>query len=218
MSESVSFGDLATAAYCPRQLYYRRRDPPDSRPAAMDRAVDLSARYPGLAVASDTALSTFDIAVAPDTYRRRMRALAERDCWRTVTDPPETDVFLDGRDCRGEVQKIGYDPLRPVLVSPGDPAESGVWEPQRVKAVAAALALAWRERTRVESALIEYPRHGVVRSVDLTARNRALYRRTLRAVRGLDGPPPRLHDSARCGSCDYRTECGTKTRTLRSLL
>lgn len=218
MSESVTFSALATAAYCPRQLYYRRRDPPDGLPEAAKRARDLSGRYPDLAVASDAALETFDVAVPPDTYRRRLRGLRERDCWQTVTDPPESDVLLDGRDARGRVAKVGYDPLRPVLVSPGDPAEDGVWEPQRVKAVAAALALAWRERTEVESALVEYPRHGVVRTVRLTARNRAAYRRTLRAVRGLDGPPPRLHDDARCGSCDYRTECGVKTRTLRSLL
>lgn len=218
VSEKVSFSALATAAYCPRQLYYRRRDPPDGVPVSADRAYDLAGRYPDLALASDAALRTFDLAVPPDTYRRRLRALRERDCWSTVTDPPERDVFLDGRDARGRVQKVGYNPLRPVLVSPGDPADDGVWEPQRVRAVAAALALSWRERTEVDSALVEYPRHGVVRTVRLTARNRAAYRRTLRAVRGLDGPPPRLRDDARCRSCDYRTECGVKTRTLRSLL
>jgi len=215
---TTSFSALATAAYCPRQLYYRRRDPPDGMPAAAERAHEIAGRYPEFLLASDTALRTFDLAVDPDTYRRRLRALRERDCWRTLTDPPERDVLVEGRDCRGLVQKIGYDPLRPVLVSPGDPADSGVWEPQRVRAVAAALALAWRERTPVESALVEYPRHGVVREVRLTAGNRALYRRTLRAVEGLDGPPPRLRDTARCGSCDYRAECGAKTRSLRSLL
>lgn len=98
-----TFIALATAAYCPRQLYYRRRDPPDGLPAAAERAYALSERYPEFLVASDTAIRTFDLAVDPETYRRRLRALSERDCWRTLTDPPESDVLVEGRDCRGKV-------------------------------------------------------------------------------------------------------------------
>jgi CRISPR-associated exonuclease Cas4 len=93
-----------------------------------------------------------------------------------------------------------------------------VWEPQRVRAVAAAKALSWEREATVDRALVEYPAHGVVRTVRLTTRARATYRRALRAVRSLDGPPPRLRDTAKCEPCDYRDRCGVPTRSMRSLL
>ena len=121
-------------------------------------------------------------------------------------------------DCRGVAHKLLAEPPRPVVVSPGRPPERGVWEPQSVRATAAAKALAWERGRPVERAIVEYPAHGVVRRLRLTTARKAAYRRALRTVRSLDGPPPRLDDDARCAACDYRTECGTKTASLRSRL
>ncbi|WP_435146559.1 hypothetical protein [Halobaculum sp. P14] len=109
-------------------------------------------------------------------------------------------------------------PPIPVVVSPGEPAERGVWEPQRVRAVAAAKALAWECQRRIPKALVEYPAYGDVRTVRATTRNAAAYRRALRAVRSMDGPPPRLRGDAKCDGCAYRERCGVRTRSLRSLL
>jgi len=212
--DSVPLSDLALAAYCPRQLYYARRDDRDP-PAAHEAARDLAADYDSLAVASDAALATYDLAVEPPEFRSNLAASRDR---HPVSDPAETAVYLRGKDAHGRAAKVHRDPLAPSLVSPGRPPEAGVWEPQAVRAVAAAKALSWREQTRVDHAYVEYARHGVVRRVDLTTRKKAAYRRALRTARGIDGPPPRLHDDAKCGSCEYRAECGTKTRTLGSLL
>ena len=65
---------------------------------------------------------------------------------------------------------------------------------------------------------MEYPAHGVVRRIGIGTRRRAAYRHALRVARTMDGPPPRLDDDTKCGACDYRAECGTRTRSLRSLL
>ena len=81
-----------------------------------------------------------------------------------------------------------------------------------------AKALAWERKREIPEAMVEYPAHGVVRRVGVTTRNRAAYRRTVRTVRGIDGPPPRIDDAARCDACDYREECGVRTRSLKSLL
>ncbi|GGN05714.1 CRISPR-associated protein Cas4 [Halarchaeum nitratireducens] len=214
MSDLVSFSDLATAAYCPRQLYYRRREGVRDLPASVDRVRELARRYPTLVEASDAALRN-TVAVDPATYRARLGAVLTR--YPGLVSPDETDVLLTGKDCRGRAAKV-VSPLAPTLVSPGEPPEAGVWEPQRVRAVAAAKALAWRERTPVEYAYVEYPRHAVVREVPITARAKAAYRRTLRTVRGMDGPPSRLRNDAKCANCDYRTDCGVRTRSLSSLL
>jgi CRISPR-associated exonuclease Cas4 len=34
----------------------------------------------------------------------------------------------------------------------------------------------------------------------------------------MDGVPPRVRDSAKCAACEYRESCGTKTRSLKTLL
>lgn len=216
-SDLVAFGDLARAAYCPRQLYYARREDDRAPPPAVERVRDLAFAYPDLLDAPEAALAERPVALPPPVYRRRLRALREREDWASLADPPERRILVSGKDCRGRVDKV-LDEAVPTLVSPGDPPEQGVWEPQSVRAVAAAKALAWRAERPVERALVEYPAHAVVREIRLTTRRKAVYRRTLRTVRNLDGPPPRLADDAKCGACDYREECGVRTRTLGSLL
>jgi CRISPR-associated exonuclease Cas4 len=93
-----------------------------------------------------------------------------------------------------------------------------VWEPQRVRAVGLALALAWERGREITRAMVEYPRHGVVRTVRLTTRNRGAYRRTLWTVRSMDGVPSRIDDESKCDACDYRETCGTRTRSLKTML
>lgn len=241
----VAFSDLARAAYCPRQLYYARRDGDRSVPPAVRERMDLAFRYRALRASDDDALAAEPVALSPGAYREALDALAARRVWPHLVDPARRRVTLAGRDCRGVVGKVldgdgradrnGHapddcgpdgpdeetgdgDPPVPVVVSPGDPPERGVWEPQRVRAVAAAKALAWEERREVPRALVEYPAHAVVRTVRLTTYNRAAYRRTLRTVRSLGDPPPRVDGEAKCDACDYRETCGTRTRSLRSLL
>ncbi|MFB6136379.1 MAG: hypothetical protein ABEJ04_06435 [Halobacteriaceae archaeon] len=219
MSEHVALSDLALAAYCPRKLYYARRADADrSPPPSVERRRELAFAYPDL-LAGDGPPDR--LAVSPSEAARRLRAARERfpDAWAELVDPAERDVRLTGRDCRGDAAKVlALDPPVPTLVSAGDPPDDGVWEPQRVRAVGVAKALAWREERAVERAFVEYPAHGVVREVRLTGRTKAAYRRALRTVRELDGPPPRLRDDAKCEACEFRGECGVRTRTLGSLL
>lgn len=220
MSDHVTFGDLATAAYCPRKLYYARRGD-RSIPVDVARVRDLVFEYEDLLAASDADLADRPIEVPPAEYRATLRRTRDRfsDAWPGLLDPAETRVLLTGRDCRGYVQKVlALDPPVPTFASPGKPPPRGVWGSQSVRAVAAALALSWREERPVERALVEYPAHGVVREVRPTVRRKAAYRRTLRAVRALDGPPARVDNRSKCDSCEFAAECGVKTRSLRSLL
>ncbi|MFB6304546.1 MAG: hypothetical protein ABEH47_05225 [Haloferacaceae archaeon] len=211
---SVTFSDLATAAYCPRQLYYARRDDDRGPPAAVRERQRLAFRYPDLRAAGTVPDA---VAVPPATYRERLERLAERDDWDRLV-AADRRVRLEGKDCHGIAHKVLAEPPVPSVVSPGEPPDSGVWHPQRVRAVATAKALAWERERPVDRALVEYPAHGVVRTVRLTTRAKAAYRRTLRTVRRTDGVPPRIDDRSKCAACAYREECGVRTRSLRSML
>lgn len=219
-----AFSALATAAYCLRQCYYARREGDiEDVPDAVRRVREVAFRYDDLLGADDAALREAPLAVPPDRFRRNLeRARARLARFDDLVDPGERDVFLAGKDAHGIAHKVlsggDADPPVPALLSAGAPPERGVYEPHSVRAVAAAKALASERERPVERALYEFPAHGVVREVPLTTRRKAAYRKTVRALDALDGPPPRVADDAKCEPCDYRAECGVTTRSARSLL
>ncbi|MFB6128799.1 MAG: hypothetical protein ABEJ47_03465 [Halorhabdus sp.] len=212
-----TFRELATAAYCPRKCYYRRRDGADVEvPPEVVAKRELAFAYPRLLEGD---LSAEPIAVTPTQFRSRLsRTKAGLDAWDRLVDPADRDVLLNGRDCRGIAHKVLEQPLAPSLVFTGAPPKNGVWEPQSVHLVAAALALAYEREQEVSVAFAEYPAHGIVRRVPLSAHRRATYRAALRTVESLDGPPPRTENRSKCETCEYRETCGVRTRSLKSLL
>ncbi len=214
----LSVSDLSQAAYCPRQLYYARRESDRSPPPEARERQALAFRYAELRSADDETLAELPIDCAPAAYRAALETLTMRSDWKALCAPDETEYYVQGKDCHGIIHKLlAGDPPTPTVISPGRPPEQGVWEPQTVRAVAVANALAWERKERIPRTLVEYPTVGVVREVSLSTRQTATYRRVLRTVRAMDGPPPRVNDS-RCESCEYRTKCGVSTRSLRSLL
>ena len=224
-AETVPVSDLARAAYCPRQLYYARRDDDRGPPESVEAAKRLAFEYGTLRDAADSRLRERPIAVPPEAYRSNLAALADRDVYDRLVDPASRKVLLRGRDCHGVAHKLlgadgdtGDPPPVPAIVSAGEPPPRGVWEPQRVRAVALALALAWERSREVPEAIVEYPRYGIVRTVRLTTRNRGVYRRALWTVRSMDGVPSRIDDESKCDACDYRETCGTRTRSLKTML
>jgi CRISPR-associated exonuclease Cas4 len=212
-----AFSDLATAAYCPRKLYYRLRDGDHETPAAVRERRALAFRYPDLA-APDADLGAEPIEVTPTQYRANLGCARELAAWDGLCDPARTNALLEGREARGVAHKVLSDPLSVSVVSAGSPPEEGVWRPQTVRAVAAAKALSWEAEVEVGHAYVEYPAYGVVRRLDLSTRRKALYREAVARAESIDGPPARLNDDARCDPCEYREQCGVKTRSLRSLL
>lgn len=227
----MAFHELARAAYCPRQLYYARRAEDDELavPEGVEAVRALAFEYDRLLSAADPELAAEPVDAQPPAFRRNLRRARERfpEAWPGLVDPSERRVLVEGKDARGMVQKVvepeggdaGGDAAPvPSLVSPGAPPEQGVWQPQGVRAVAAAKALSWREERDVDRAFVEYPAHGVIREVAMTTHRKADYRTALRTARELDGPPPRVSNKAKCEDCEFRERCGVRTRSLKSLL
>ena len=213
-----TFSELSRAAYCPRQLYYARKHDDEEPPDSVEAKQELAFRYRELREATDETLAELPIERSPAAYRDALESLSARPVWDDLCDPAETNSYVEGKDCAGILHKIlAGEPPTPTLISPGEPPENGVWKPQTVRAVAAAKALAWEREQEIPRTLIEYPTVGVVREVPLTTRRTATYQQVLRTVQAMDGPPPRVNDD-RCDSCEYQTECGVSTRSLKSLL
>ena len=215
-----TFRELETAAYCPRKLYYRRRDGPPDVPAEVERIRRLARDYERL-LTEDTALLSAPIEPDPATVRERLRAARDRlGMWDALATPAETDVYLSGKDARGIAHKLVETEAGtvPSLVFAGKPPDQGVWQPQSVRLVAAAKALSWERERSVERTVAEYPAYGVVREIEVTARRSGRYRRALRTAESIDGPPARVDSDAKCDPCEYREQCGVRTRSLRSLL
>lgn len=159
------------------------------------------------------------LTVDPETWVDRMATARERvDRFEAVLDPPETGVYLEGRDARGVVHAVLADPPEPVLVSAGSPPETGVYDPQSVRATAAAHALAEREGRSIDHGVVAYPAAGVIRRISVGARRRGRYREVQRTIAAMDGPPARASADAKCESCEFSETCGTPTRSVRSLL
>ena len=218
---SPAFSELAAATYCPRKLYYAwRHDDLQDPPPEIRTIRELAFRYPDLLDANDATLRQEPLAITPLQFRRNLGcARARFDLFDDLADPDARDVYLEGRECRGIAHKIiESDPPVPSLVSAGEPPEQGVWEPQSVRAVAAALALSYEREHPIERAFYEYPAHGIIREVRLTIQRKATYRRAVRTVESLDGPPPRLRGNSKCKPCEYRAECGVRTRSIKSML
>jgi CRISPR-associated exonuclease Cas4 len=216
----IPFSELSTATYCPRKLYYQRRDEIDVPDEVAERR-DLAFRYGDLLAGPDERLTDLPLAVGPSEFRANLDRARRRfeDEWPHLRDPDDRERLAEGKDCRGIVHKVlSLDPPTPSMIFTGDPPEQGVWEPQSVRAVAAAKALSWEAEQAVERAFVEYPTHGIVREIELNVRRKAAYRTAVETVRSLDGPPPRLRGDAKCTPCEYREECGVKTRSLKSLL
>jgi len=233
VSRYITFSELRTATYCPRKLYYQQtRETEREPPPEIDEIRALADRYDDL-LAADARLADEPIALDPTTYRDQLAATrrrletggnadgdteTDRDHWSRVCEPIDRDRLVTGKECRGIVHKVLETPIEPVIVSAGSPPKQGVWESQSVHAVAAAKALAWEHERPIERAWIEYPACGVIRSIELTTRRKARYRRAIRTVRELDGPPARIDNRSKCEACAFAQTCGVRTRTLRSLL
>jgi len=214
-----AFRDIEAAAYCPRKLYYRRQNPDEEEiPENVGQRREIAFEYESL-LTDDQSIQQAPLKLTPTQFRSRLGcARAQLDRWEELVDPAEREVFLSGRECRGIVHKRLTDPPSLSLVFAGEPPENGIWRPQSARLVAGAKALAWEEETAIESVYAEYPAYGVIRQVDVDARRTAAYREAVRIADAIDGPPARIDNDAKCEPCEYRGECGVKTRSLRSLL
>lgn len=104
----------------------------------------------------------------------------------------------------------------PSLIRTGKAPQEGVWKRDRLMLAGYALLLGEKYQTKIDRGLVEYPRSGAVRSVQIHSvdRGRVLrIRDRIRAIKG--GQMPDRPEATRCENCDVRERCETSV-TLAS--
>src|SRR6056297_955439 len=96
---SVTFSDLRSASFCPRQCYYERQDGRGSPPVRVERIKSLAFRYEALLASDRLELANQPIALDPATYQQRLaETRATHDRWTECCNPATREVLVRGRD------------------------------------------------------------------------------------------------------------------------
>lgn len=230
MSYHVS--EVRNAVYCGRQAYYEAKREACRLPSPETRVLrELAYLYPTLVESPEDALrraqETAGVSVSLD-MSDTTDALAEtRDddpaLWDGVAYPDREERYVENGRLRGTVDKLSFrdgdeEGVVISLVKTGTPPANGVWSSERVEA--AALRELVSTNHDVSCVVVEYPRVGALRRVgvghdDERALERAL--ETLEEVKkGV--PPSRTDNRKKCESCDFKEECGVKTKSVLTRL
>ena len=99
----------------------------------------------------------------------------------------------------------------PSMIRTDRPPEDGVWKNDRLRLTGYAMLLEDQQKNRVDLGMVEYPRAGEVREVDIRSSDRRRVLRIRDRVRLIDGGKlPDRPREAPCGRCPVTEVCETR--------
>ncbi len=99
----------------------------------------------------------------------------------------------------------------PSLIRTGQAPEDGVWKKDRLMLAGYGMLLGEKHNLRINQGLVEYPRSGLVRQVQIHSVDRARVLRIRDRVRQIkDGQLPDRPENARCDGCTELERCEMK--------
>lgn len=124
--------------------------------------------------------------------------------------PCEVDVDLRSErlGLSGRLDRLVLKGPIPSLIRTGSAPEEGVWRRERIQLAGYALLLDERCSIRIERGLVEYPRSGALRAVQIRSIDRARALRIRDRVQDIkDGRLPDRPEGARCDVCKVQESC-----------
>lgn len=227
---SFHVSEVRNAIYCGRQAYYEARREACRLPSPETRILrELAYVYPILADSPDDALrraeDTAGVSVSLD-ISGAADALAERrddnpELWDVVARPDREERYLENERLRGTVDKLSFDDdggAVASLVKTGTPPANGVWSSERVEA--AAIHELVSTSYDVSCVVVEYPRVGALRRVEVGSDDERTLERAIETLEEIEKgvPPSRTDNRSKCESCDFKEECGVKTKSVLTRL
>lgn len=150
------------------------------------------------------------------------------DLWDVVAYPDREERYVENDRLRGTVDKLSFssgedeeeneDSVVISLVKTGAPPADSVWSSERVEA--AALRELVSTNGDVSCVVVEYPRVGALRRVEVGRDDERALERAIETLEEIEKgvPPSRTDNRKKCESCDFKQECGVKTKSVLTRL
>ena len=127
----------------------------------------------------------------------------------------EVDLRSERLGLSGRLDRLAPG-FTPSLIRTGQAPEDGVWKKDRLMLAGYGMLLGEKHNVRINQGLVEYPRSGLVRQVQIHSVDKARVLRIRDRVRQIkDGRLPDRPENARCDGCTELERCEMK-QTLAS--
>lgn len=220
--------EVRNAVYCGRQAYYESRRDACRVPSPETRVLrEVAYLYPTVVESPEDAVrracETAGVEADLDLSDAAETLAEERDekprVWDAVARPDREERYVESEGLCGTVDKLSFgDGVVASVVKTGEPPRNGVWRSERVEA--AAVRRLVETEGEVEDIVVEYPRTGALRRVEVGRDDERSLKRALETLDEIEEgvPPARTDDRAKCEPCDFTDECGVETRSLLTRL
>jgi CRISPR-associated exonuclease Cas4 len=128
-----------------------------------------------------------------------------------IPSEAEVDLRSERLGLTGRLDRLVIEGHVPSIIRTGMAPEMGVWKRDRLMLAGYALLLGEKYSSRIERGLVEYPREGAVREVQIRGIDRGRVLRIRDRVRQIkDGQLPDRPQSAMCDVCEAHERCETR--------
>ncbi|OPY55199.1 MAG: hypothetical protein A4E49_00500 [Methanosaeta sp. PtaU1.Bin112] len=122
----------------------------------------------------------------------------------------EVDLFSDRLGLSGRLDRLAPGGM-PSLIRTGKAPQDGIWKRDRLMLAGYALLLGEKHGTHINQGLVEYPRQGLVRAVEIHGVDRARVLRLRDRIKQIkEGQLPDRPEDAPCQECEAREICETR--------
>jgi len=126
----------------------------------------------------------------------------------------EVELYSDKLGLSGRLDRLAPGSI-PSLIRTGKAPQEGVWKKDRLMLAGYALLLGEKQRTHINQGLVEYPRSGLVRAVQIHSVDRARVLRLRDRIRQIkEGLLPDRPEDAPCQDCWAAEICETRHSLL----
>ncbi|HPT20277.1 MAG TPA: Dna2/Cas4 domain-containing protein [Methanothrix sp.] len=126
----------------------------------------------------------------------------------------EVDLYSDRLGLSGRLDRLAPG-MVPSIIRTGKAPPEGIWKKDRLALAGYALLLGEKEGLHVNRGLVEYPRSGLVRDVQIFGVDRARVLRLRDQIRLIkDGRLPDRPEGAPCEGCPARQKCESRHSLL----
>ena len=123
----------------------------------------------------------------------------------------EVDLRSDRLGLSGRLDRLVTDGHVPSIIKTGFAPDDGVWKKDRLQLAGYAMLTEERYGGRIELGQVEYPRSGVIRTVQIHSVDRGRFLRIRNRVQQIkEGRLPERPEEARCIDCEVRDKCETR--------